>query len=352
MREPLNVLIIEDDPSDRKLIADLMAKTSPHFNRLEYVDSIKTAKQVYEETSFDVVLLDLRLPDAKGLSGLAHFIERKASVVVLTGVDDPELPFDAVEAGAQDYLLKQHLTGERLATSLRFAALRGPSQPGAPSDNPELRAFAGSVSHELRAPLRHVSRFAQMLSEHLIGKLELEPQTWLEEIVQGSDRARLILKELSVLSRLSPEPLCDVPLEEVLSEVVERFQEQIEQRQAQLEIAGLPVVRGVRPQLVELFASLFSNALKFSNQPPQIHVHADSNNQGWVISVEDRGIGFDPAQATKIFDPFQRLNSRDQYPGSGLGLSVARRVMELHKGNIWAKSKPQEGATFRIHFPK
>jgi PAS domain S-box-containing protein len=215
--------------------------------------------------------------------------------------------------------------------------------------NAELEQFAYVASHDLSEPLRMVSSYLQLLRRRYHGKLDGDADEFIDYAVDGASRMRRLIDDLLTYSRAGR---VDRPLEPVdTAEVAARVAADLHGHDGAgpvVRLDDLPVVLGDARQLGQLFQNLIGNACKFvpEGRRPEVVVSAERDGEVWRFAVEDNGIGLDPAHAERIFRMFQRLHSRDEYPGTGIGLAIAKKVVERHGGTIWAESRPGAGARF------
>jgi light-regulated signal transduction histidine kinase (bacteriophytochrome) len=217
--------------------------------------------------------------------------------------------------------------------------------------NAELEQFAYVVSHDLQEPLRMVASYVQLLEERYKDQLDSNAREFIAYAVDGATRMKKMITDLLAYSRVGrqKEELSPIACEAVLDEARANLEAAITESSAEVSHGPLPVVRGNAHLLVHLFQNLIGNALKFrAKAPPRVHVSAELNGHGWVFSVRDNGIGLDQQFADRIFLVFQRLHGREEYPGTGIGLAICRRIVEHHGGRIWVESETGKGATF--HF--
>jgi signal transduction histidine kinase len=221
--------------------------------------------------------------------------------------------------------------------------------------NDELRQFAYAASHDLREPLGKIKAFGARLEDRYGDVLDGRGVEYLNVMTGAADRMMGLIDDLLELSRVgrANREFKDVPLEPLIQEVALMFSEQMEDSVLVLD-PPFPTVFGDRHQIFTLFQNLISNSLKFKKPgtPAHIEVRTEERDKYSVITVRDNGIGFDPKFATKVFQIFERLHSRFDYPGTGIGLALCRRIVERHGGFIEAEGVPNEGALFRIGFPK
>jgi signal transduction histidine kinase len=214
----------------------------------------------------------------------------------------------------------------------------------------DLEQFAYIASHDLQEPLRTVSGFAQMLQRKYRGQLDQQADEYIEFCVSGTKRLQDLISGLLTYSRINRmgDARERVDLTQVVRETVLLLGAAIQESQAEVEYGPLPSVWCNRQQLFQVFENLIANSLKFrEGRPPRICVSAEADDRQWIISVTDNGVGIEPQYLERIFEPFQRLHGRE-YPGSGIGLALCRKVIERHGGRIWAESIPGEGSTFRF----
>jgi len=221
--------------------------------------------------------------------------------------------------------------------------------------NAELEQFAYIASHDLSEPLRMVSSYLQLLRRRYHGKLDADADQFIDFAVDGAGRMRDLIDDLLTYSRAGRG---DQPLEPVDSRaVVERVAEAVQTvegaREAHIAIGDLPDVLGDPNQLVQLFQNLIGNAVKFvpEDRMPEIEISAERDGDRWTFAVSDNGIGMEPAHGERIFRMFQRLHTRDEYPGTGIGLAIAKKVVERHGGTIWAEPRPEGGSRFSFTLP-
>lgn len=217
-----------------------------------------------------------------------------------------------------------------------------------------LEQYAYLVSHDLQEPLRMVVGFSQLLQRRCGEGMPEQAREYLELTAGSAQRMSQMLADLLTLSRVGRAPVGREPadLEAVFAKARGRLAPVIEQSGAELSVQPLPTVAGDAALLAQVFQCLLDNALKYRGEaPPRIDVGARRQGQAWEIAVGDQGIGLEPKFAERIFQPFQRLHTQNEYPGTGMGLTIARRIVERHGGRMWVESKPGEGAIFRFTLP-
>ena len=218
--------------------------------------------------------------------------------------------------------------------------------------NRELEQFASVTSHDLQAPLATISMYAQLLEQRHAGRLNGGEQL-VDGINQATVKARTLIRDLLEYSRAGRGELLNDPVDmgAVATEALEMLAGAVEQSGADVTVEPLPVILGDPRKLRQVFLNLIGNALKFAEDIPVVRVSAEVHGATAIFAVADNGIGMDPAQAERIFQPFHRLHAEEEYPGTGIGLAVCERIVEQHGGRIWAQSAKGQGSTFRFTLP-
>ncbi len=216
--------------------------------------------------------------------------------------------------------------------------------------NKELEAFAYSISHDLRAPLRHIDGFLELLQKRLDGALDERSQHYMDTISDATKRMGQLIDDLLSFSRMGRNEMVKTPvdLNVLVQEIIQEFELEIKGRIVHWRIADLPTVNGDQAMLRQVLTNFISNALKFTQgcTPADIEVGYQSGEKETIIFVRDNGVGFDMAYAHKLFGVFQRLHHADDFEGTGIGLANARRIIQRHGGRTWAEGKVNQGATF------
>jgi PAS domain S-box len=223
--------------------------------------------------------------------------------------------------------------------------------------NEELEQFAYVASHDLQEPLRTISSFTQLLERRYHNKLDEDADEFMEYVVEAAQRMQQMILDLLEYSRVVTKGgfFKDVNTDESLDKALFNLKGTIENTNATVTHDDLPILIGDESQLIKVFQNLISNAIKFKKPEisPKIHISAslDDKRDEYVFSVSDNGIGMDPQYAERIFTIFQRLHTLDEYQGSGIGLSITKRIIERHGGRVWVKSSIGNGSTFYFTIP-
>jgi light-regulated signal transduction histidine kinase (bacteriophytochrome) len=223
--------------------------------------------------------------------------------------------------------------------------------------NSELEEFAYVASHDLQEPLRMVNIYSQMLLKRVEPGLDPKLQEYAEYVRSGVKRMEGLIHDLLTYSRVTnaedEDATGSANLEVVLQQAITAVETRVKENHAEISAAPLPVVAADEGQLIHVFQNLLSNAIKYRRreETPRIRVEAERNDGHWVVSVRDNGIGFDQAQAERIFGLFKRLHRNHDYPGTGVGLAICKHIVERYRGRIWAESREGAGSTFFVSLP-
>jgi signal transduction histidine kinase len=221
--------------------------------------------------------------------------------------------------------------------------------------NRDLEQFAYVASHDLQEPLRKVASFCQLLQRRYSGQLDERADQYIAFAVNGAQRMQRLINDLLAFSRIgrSAAAFTDVDLDRLVAEAVTTLDATVEQTGAEVTWSDLPVIRGEEALLSTLFTNLIGNSVKFRrpDAPARVHISGRRVDDRWEISCVDNGIGIEREFADKVFVIFQRLHPRDAYPGTGIGLAVAKKIVEYHGGTIWIDSDHTDGAAIRFTLP-
>jgi signal transduction histidine kinase len=311
---------------------------------------------VLSAVAFNYYFVEPRYTFRIALSGLAYYVAFLLFSTMLTG-------FSVFRRRIERTLLdsRQQLQAEvvqRKAREEQVAKLNTQLEHRTIElelSNAELEAFAYSVSHDLRAPLRHMVGFAELLQRHSLPVLDDKSKRYLGIILEASKRMGTLIDDLLAFSRVGrTEPQeVTVNLRQVVQEVVEEVRPDTAGREVAWKLGNLPDLRGDRTMLRLVFSNLIGNALKFTRTRPRTEIEVGwfEDARGVVVFVRDNGVGFDMKYANKLFRVFQRLHRSEDFEGTGIGLATVQRVVHRLGGTVWAEGAVNEGATFFIGIP-
>ncbi len=388
IHKPFTVLLVEDNPGDAFLIQEQFKAAKTFEYRLIHVKYLEQAIAALAKDSFDVILLDLGLPDSRGLETLKN-IEAKAfgiTIVILTAINDEDLAIQAVRQGAQDYLVKGQVTGDILVHALRYGIERQQIEQKLKTRtlqlealNRELEVLSYMVSHDLRNSLTVVQGLATLLKQ----KYEREPREkkeklYLEHICNSSDRMEQIIKDWLVLSQVQQRDLEIKPLD--LTDIAQKIGDRLQQQSSKkVEFIIQPQIIGIGDEnlLMQALENLLHNAWKYTveREEPRIEVGvvdaipaevtkslAQTNLEAiddlqqrnrirsvcrnLVYFIRDNGLGFNIKAAEQLFTPFHPLDNAKKFEGTGIGLAIVQSIIHRHNGRIWAEAAEGKGATF------
>jgi len=215
--------------------------------------------------------------------------------------------------------------------------------------NEELERFAYIASHDLQGPLRTISSYLQLLESRYSNRLEGDAKEFIEYSVAGAKRMQRLIQDLLNYSRINtrPKPFADTNLNDLVKVVLKNLETTIQTNHAEIRTDELPMVFGDSNQLMQLFQNLIDNAIKFvKNRQPIIVVNVENHQKEWLFAIRDNGIGIEPEFKEKIFQIFQRLHAETEFPGTGIGLAICKKIVHLHGGDIWFESEPGQGTAF------
>jgi signal transduction histidine kinase len=363
----LRALLVEDNQLDAELVLRALRKSDFEVSAVIVQDEAAFVKALRTHCP-EVVLADYNLPGWKGMEAL-NVLRRHGldiPMIVVSGALGDVTAVECIKQGATDYVLKDGLA--RLPVVVR-RALREKYERGlrhqAEKDlakkadelvrsNADLEQFAYIASHDLQEPLRMVAAYTQLLSERYQGKLDENADKFIGYAREGALRMQVLIQDLLAFSRVGRKDgaYTNLDCNEVLQEVRRTLAAAMQESGAVITSSNLPSVWADRTQMAQLFQNLIGNAIKFrGKEAPVISVQAKKENDDWLFSVKDNGIGIAPEFAENIFVVFQRLHARTEYPGNGIGLAICKKIVERYGGRIWVESEAGSGSTFKFTIP-
>ncbi|MFX1418958.1 MAG: ATP-binding protein, partial [Promethearchaeota archaeon] len=215
--------------------------------------------------------------------------------------------------------------------------------------NEDLQQFAYVASHDLQEPLRAIVSFSQLLEDKYQDKIDMNGKEYIHFITDGAKKMNTLIKDLLLYSRITthakPSKIVDIKM--VLEDALYNLQEAIKESGTVITYDKMPILKVDKTQFIQLFQNLLSNAIKFrSTEPPRIHIGAIKLNDEWLFSVKDNGIGIESKYFAKLFNIFYRLHTKEEYPGTGIGLPICKKIVQRYGGKIWVESELSKGSTF------
>lgn len=360
---PLKVLIVEDDPVSGQLVGKTLAfeKTRP-FETV-WVQSLADALSRLESESFDVVVLDLNLPDSTGLATFHRVSETAldAAVVLLTGTSDEAVAHEAMQAGAQDFLVKGPMDTHLLVRAVRYAHERKRVRRETERLKDE---FLHHVSHELRSPLTAIYQAVQLLAEGIAGEARPDQKRLAAIALRNSEHLKAMIDDLLESTRAETGKLTVEPRRvdagAVVADVAAEKKLGADQRgvELKLELAGAPLVYADPTRVRQVLMNLTDNALKFTPKGGRLTLAcgpAPGEAGKVVVSVTDTGPGLPPEDCRLVFERLYQAKgvapALGERKGLGLGLYISREIVVRSGGRIWAESEPGKGASFKFTLP-
>lgn len=394
------ILLVDDRPENLVTLEAILEDLGEDLVR---ASSGREALRQVLNHDFAVILLDVKMPDIDGFETAALIRERERSrhtpILFLTAHRDDEHLFRGYYAGAVDFLFKPlnpevlrskvsvfvelakknellrvhaEVLESRNAELERTVAERQKAEEHVRQLNAELerrvaerteelrrsndqmREFTYAAAHDLQEPLRTVASYAQLLAARYRGKLDADADEFITFVVEGVQRMHVLLKDLLAYSQTANSDTAihgQANLTSVLAKVIHSLEVTLRESSAEITHDPLPTVHGDPLQLGQVLQNLISNAVKYrSLESPRIHVAAERCGNEWVCSVKDNGLGIDPQYKELIFGIFKRLHGK-QYPGTGIGLALVKRIIERHGGRVWVESEPGQGSQFFFALP-
>ncbi|MDH3598390.1 MAG: ATP-binding protein [Candidatus Tectomicrobia bacterium] len=353
---PLTIVAVDDNPADFGILRRRLHDIPDLDCNIIHCPTAAAVKEVLANERVDCLFLDYHLGAQTGLDVLSEIraAGNDVPVITLTGQGNEAVAVEAMKRGAQDYLAKADLTPEALHLAIDNALEKVALTRKLAETQDELKQFASTAAHDLKAPLRRIRQFCQRLQEKCQNKLDKEEYELLDFVVQNADQMHRLVEALLAYTRVgrSETPLKPVALSGVMQVVMANLEPIIEESRALVSVGAMPEVLGDETVLIQLFQNLVHNAIKFRDLTPLV-VQVNSQLEGsvWHITVTDNGIGIAPQHHDEIFAPFRRLHAASEYEGSGIGLATCRKIIDQHHGRIWVESNPGQGTTFHLTLP-
>lgn len=379
----MKILLVDDVPANILVLEELLAKEDRAFLKAY---NGKDALKIALEEPIDLIILDVQMPDMDGFE-VAQILKsnnrtRDIPIIFATATKkEHHSMVQGFEEGAVDYLFKpldREITRAKVAVLLKLQLQKkelvekNKSLENATKQidqlnkelvnnmeqlkalNEDLESFSYSVSHDLRAPLRALISYSQILEEDYYNTMDEEARNLVDRIKYNSNRMNILINDLLTFSKMGRKQLVKMEIntaelvKKVIAEISETYR-----HSAVFKVSDLPLAYGDPSLLQQVWINLINNAVKYSSKKdkPEIEINCTRQNGEVIYSVKDNGAGFDMKYADKLFGVFQRLHSNKDFEGTGVGLATVQRIVKRHGGRIWADARENEGATFCFTLP-
>ena len=368
-REIVNILLVDDKPANLLALETILRGLDLNVVK---ATSGNAALANLLELEFACIVLDVKMPEMDGFE-LARIIRddertKYVPIIFASGHQQAQTDvFKGYETGAVDYLLKPldptivrskinifaELYRKDLGRKRAEAALTEYAEELRRS-NAELDQYASIAAHDLQAPLRRINSCAELLSEKYKGEIDGEADKWLKMMCENSTRMQALIRDLLDYAKVGKkQKTVSMDLSSVVDGVLKDLSQVVDDSGAKVVHENLPTVVASLLDMQQLMQNLIGNAIKYRKKgtPPDIHLSAEKKNSMWLCKIRDNGIGIEPIYQEKLFILFSRLHSGSDYPGTGIGLAICKKIVEKYGGKIWLESFLGEGATFCFTLP-
>jgi len=349
--ETKTFLVVDDDPAERSILADTIKAAFPGADVRQMGDPDRVLGLV-GECEFDCVLMDYNMPQmdglalAKALRALSPYL----ALVMVTGVGDETLAADAVRSGVSDYIPKSRINPDAVRRALSRAIHENVLAQTIAEQRNELESFAYALAHDFKQPIRQIRTFTKLIENELKPGDDQDLQQHLTFLSEAARRLGNLVDVMAQYTLLSKVPqLGEVDLAKIISEVREAVTAFMAERRAEVVTAELPRIRGNETLMIQVIQNLLVNGIIYNkSRVPRVEISGEVRDSRCLIAVRDNGIGIEPQYLNEIFTPLKRLHPSSEFPGTGLGLTLARKAVVQQGGRIWCRSEVGKGTTFYI----
>jgi signal transduction histidine kinase len=365
------ILLVEDNPADARLAREILSEGQSYDFDITDATTLAQALTLLGQRGFDVVLLDLSLPDSLGIDGVKRIRAQNDAVpiVVLTGLDDEEAAVSALQQGVQEYLVKGIESAPIMGRAIRYAMERKridlllvQALQQAEIANRAKSEFLSTMSHELRTPLNAIIGFAELMKLEAMGPLGNDSyREYARDICLSGNHLLTLINDILDLGRIEAGKVELMEEAVRLSDIFEASARILRERahSSGLDLVvesmpGLPLLRADRRKLLQILVNLLSNAIKFTPEGGKVELRSKRDGAGdIVITVSDTGIGIAATDLEKAMTPFGQIDSSlsRKHAGTGLGLPLTKNLVELHDGRFEIASEPNKGTIVTVRFP-
>jgi len=360
----IKILIVEDDAVDRAAYRRVFSRNDG-FTILES-DNVQEGLDLMRREAPDCILLDYRLPDGSGIDFITRCqqgaSEGAAAIIMVTGQGSEQTAVEAMKLGAVDYITKEEVADGVLLRNILSAIERTQLKNAVQHYQQQLEKsygalseFTHTASHDLKAPLRHIISYCELIRDEFGERLGEEGVQYTARLIVNARRLQRLVDDLlaysEALNTIEEKEYVDV--DGIAAEIIEFLEETIAEHKATVTVEALPRIYAYPLRIKQLLQNLVSNALKYkSDAAPVIRITCEDKGHEYLFSVADNGLGIEDEHKEMIFESFKRLHSRDKIEGSGLGLSICKKIINMHNGRIWVESTAGKGSTFFFTIPR
>jgi len=362
LTKPLKILMVENDLSNRVLLQNSLSESSLSISEVKYAESLKDAFELLDKNSFDVVLLDLNLPDSRGLDTFIKTSKKYPNIanIVITSQADEDLGLEAVAGGANEHLILDRCNVYSLTKYILYAIGHKQAEQAlmqlltdVERANRELKDFAYTVSHDLKEPLRAIKTLANWISTDYADKLSKNDGEQIKLLLARVNQMNNLINGVLKYSGLRhvEEKHSPLDLNPFVSEVIDMIA--LPDNITITVENPLPVVQCEETRIMQVFQNLITNAVKYMDKAKgKIIIDCVEEADFWKFSVADNGPGIEEKYFEKIFQIFQTISPQEVSESSGVGLAIVKKIVELYDGRVWVESEINRGSTFFFTLPK
>ncbi len=344
------ILVIDDDRADRKQIIRSLAKAELNYD-VEEAETFEASMTLLESNAkYDCIFLDYMIPGVDGLESITRILKLHpyVPIIMMTGEGNEVIATQALQKGAYDYIPKHMIDGYSMARTIKNAIDRAALKKKMEIQRRDLQDFASMLAHDLRAPARHINGFMDFIETDISDGNYDKLEDSFGYIRTATKKMNALVDTLYEYTKIDGEAVFSkVSLEKVLENTTAILANDILESRARITFENLPDVYGNGTLLMQLFQNLIMNSLKYNEMSvPKIDVSAVKKDDKIEVCLKDNGIGIESKYLKKVFAPFQRLVTENQYSGSGLGLATCKKIIDRHQGDIWCESEIGKGSSF------
>lgn len=345
-----SVLIADDDSGDRKILRRTLEKIDLDCDIVE-AKSLEEADEACKHHEFNCAFIDYMMPGGDGLEGIARLKEFNPymAIIMATGEGDEKVASEAIKLGAMDYITKNMVSPQSIERILKHSLETLQLKKQVDQKQEELKKFSLVLAHDIKSPIAQILQLCNLMAGNIKqGNTDnFERNTNL--LIRAAEHSLNLIKSLEEYNLTDNSNISfeKVSMDNILSEVLNILSPAIADKNATVTSDALPEITANAAQIGQLLQNLINNGIKYCEaQTPAVYISATEQDDSWLFSVADNGIGIKQEYVDQIFEPFQRLHTNKEYEGTGLGLATCRKIVENHKGRIWCKSEEGKGTTF------